>query len=61
LQVQKFIQDTGRFTIKWLLYDKVFWCLYCLPFVTDLERLFLLFFFSSSFVVVLFTTVGDIG
>ena len=24
LQVQKFIQDTGRFTINWLLYDKVF-------------------------------------
>jgi hypothetical protein len=45
LQVQKFIQDIGRFTINWLLYDKVFWCLYCLPFVTDLERLFLLGFF----------------
>ena len=44
LQVQKFIQDTGRFTIKWLLYDKVFWCLYCLPFMTDLERLFLFLF-----------------
>jgi hypothetical protein len=23
----------------------VFWCLYCLPFATDLESLFLLFFF----------------
>jgi hypothetical protein len=36
LQVQKFIQDTGRFTIKWLLYDKVFWCLYCLLLVIGL-------------------------
>jgi hypothetical protein len=39
LQVQKFIQDTGRFTIIWLLYNRVF------DIATDLERLFLLFFF----------------
>ena len=56
LQVQKISQDTGRFTIMWLLCDKVRWCLYCLPFVTDLERLFLLFFFFF-----LFTTVCDNG
>jgi hypothetical protein len=32
----------------------VFWCLYCLPFATDLERLFLLFFFSFLFFFFLF-------
>ena len=51
---QKFIQDTGRFTINWLLYDNVFWCLYCLPFTTDLKILFLLFFFSFRFFFFLF-------
>jgi hypothetical protein len=45
LQVQKFIQDTGRFTINWLLYDNVFWCLYCLPFATDIE----IYFYCSFF------------
>ena len=51
LLVEKFIQDTGRFTINGLLYDKVFGCLYCLPFMTDIERLFLLFFFLLIFCV----------
>ena len=48
-KIQKFIQDTGRFTINWLLYENVCWCLYCLSFATDPESLFLLFLFFFSF------------